>query len=286
MAKDDKSPKKERSPKKKDKKLESKFTEEEREWVFALEAAIRNEKDLNVKKMKLSEWDLALHAVVAKDQPAKAIQRLRRLQKFKEAYQVRDDSTVYEAIRIVHDFVHAHPDFLQAFGQDELGRWVIVFQLNGLLTTGPETSSIERKFAALYYICHALQPDLDAVRFGTVWIGDFEGITRQSLSMNIVNGGRALCRDSYPIKVKDVPCLNAPPRWSAVYAMCRPFFSRGLRDKMVYGCSPQLIQKNFPKHLLAKALGGTQSQHDILDLLEENIRKRFEMQETFRLNLL
>ncbi len=266
-------------------KLQTKLNEEERLWVIGLQEELRKSPDLD----GVSEWDIACHAIVAKNQPLKAIHRLRRIKQFQQAYKVPQHPTVYEAIKTMHDFCHAHPDFIQAIGKDVSGRWVLSFQLKGLTTTDqPQgTMSLEKEFAALYFLFMSLQPDLDSVRTGTIWIGDLVDVSRQTLSLSIVNGARSLCRDAFPIKVADVPCLNAPPKLSAVYAFCRPFFSTHLYEKIVWDCTPQLLKKHFSKQVLSKAFGGTctQSKNAILDVLEENLVRRFENQETFRLNI-
>jgi hypothetical protein len=258
--------------------LKEKLTDEERVWVIALEDALRKTKE---DFGKVTEFDIALHAIIAKDEPQKTIKRLRRLKRFKEQYNVRQDNTVYEAIKIVHDFLHQYPDFLQAFNQDKFGRWVIFFHLKGLAQPGKG----DERFIALYYIFHALQPDLDSVRNGTIWIGDFQDVTRQDI-LGMLNGGRALCRDSYPIKIKDFPCLNSPSVISTTFAVSRPFMSKCVKEVMAINCTVPMVQKHFSKKLLSKALGGTQSQIEIMDILEENIKKRFENEELFRLKLL
>jgi hypothetical protein len=266
-------------------KAKSKLNEEERIWVINLKDELRNCPDL----MGVSEWDIACQAIVAKNQPLKAIHRLRRLKKFQQAYKIPQHPTVYEAIKTLHDFCHDHTDFIQAIGQDVLGRWVLSFQLKGLTNVQQQEQevSMESEFIALYFLFAALQSDLDAVRKGTIWIGDLQDISRRTMPLSLVNGARAMCRDSYPIKVQDAPVINVPPRWSAVYALCRPFFSPHLMEKLVWGCTPELLKKVFPKHVLSKgSLGGTQSQQDILDVLEHNLTRRFDNQESFRLNIL
>lgn len=263
--------------------IKTKLNEEERLWVINLQEELRSAPDLN----GISEWDIACHAIVAKNQPAKAVHRLRRLQKFRKDYKVPQHPTVYEAIQTMHDFFHAHPNFVQALGQDVLGRWVLSFQLKGLATSEQKPEmSVESQFTALYFLMGALQPDLEAVRKGTIWIADLQEVSRQNLPLSLVNGARALCRDAYPIKVQDAPCWNCCPKWSAVYVLCRPFFSTHLTEKLVWDCTPQVLKKFFPMRVLSKALGGTQSENDILDLLEENLTRRFDNQESFRLNIL
>jgi hypothetical protein len=252
------------------------LTDEERVWIIQLEDAIKSSGEAEIGKV--TEFDIALHAIVAKDKTAKAMHRLRRQKIFKETYNIRDDITVYEAIHIVHRFINAHPGFLLSFGKDTFCRWVVFFSLKSLALRADADDG--ETLAAFYYIVQAMQPDLDAARFGTVWVGDLCEITRQQIPLT---GARALFQDSYPIKVKDFPCLNAPSRFSVVYAMCWPFISRKLRQVMVLDCTADKVRRHFPRNLLRPDLGGTQQPADILELLETNLKKRFANDESFRL---
>lgn len=256
----------------------------ERLWLINLQAELRKHKEVP----SVSDFQLASHAAVAKDQPRKAKYRIQGLQKFRQEYNVPEHPTVYEAIKSLHEFVHARPLFVQAFGQDLQGRWVLSYQLKGL--TDPSCHrhemTTEQEFTALFFLFWAMQPDLEAVRKGSIWIGDMEGITRQNLPTPIVNGFRALCRDSFPTTVKYVTCWNVPPIFSMVYTYCRPYFSAHLAKNLVWGCPKEKLQELFPCHVLARSLGGTQSQNDILDALEANLTKRFENEKSFRLNII
>ncbi|KAG7346751.1 CRAL/TRIO domain containing protein [Nitzschia inconspicua] len=255
------------------------LTPKERGWTNELEAAIHNsQEDFG----KLSDFELAAHAIVAKEDTELALKRIRRLQQFKKTCNISSDMTVFQAIQLLHRFVHAYPGFLQAFGTDTYERHVFTFRLQCLKSPPPFNHSEEDQFAALYYIFHALQPDLDAIRKGTIFVGDIEGITRQYFSLSLFNGGRSLTKDSYPIKVKDFPCVGSPPRFSAVYAMCWPFFSTKLRQKYV-ACTPAQLQQHFPRKLLPQRLGGVMSEKDLMEKLEESLKKRFENEECFRL---
>jgi hypothetical protein len=260
----------------------SAIDEDERLWIINLQDELRrNNKDLR----PLSHFDLASHSVVCKNRPLKAVHRLRRLEKFKLQYNVPEHPTVYEAIKSVETFVHARPDFLQAISQDSLGRWVLSYQLQGLTDPSYHKAelTIEQEFTALYFLLLAMQPDLEAVRNGTIWIGDLQNITVQNLPISIVNGVRALCRNAFPIKVRDAPCWNAPSRFSAVYALCRPFFSAHLTEKLVWDCTPQVLQSFFSSQVLPRSLGGTQTRNEIMDILEANLTRRFENNKSFQL---
>jgi hypothetical protein len=255
------------------------LTPKERGWTNELEAALQNHRD---EIGKLSDFEIAAHAIVAKDNVELALHRIRRLKTFKEKYNLPNDMTVFQAIQLLHKFQHAYPGFIQAIGNDGYNRYTFVFRLSALSSYPPFNHTEEERFAALYFIFHALQPDLDSIRNGCIFVGDLQGITRQYFTLDLFSGGRCLTKDAYPIKIKDFPCISPPPRFSAAYAMCMPFFSATLRQKYVK-CHPKLLQTYYSKVLLPQRLGGIMKETEIMELLEENLKKRFENEESFRL---
>lgn len=257
---------------------------EERGWTVALEGAIQSAGGDHEDLGRLTDFEIAAHAIVAKDDTDLALHRIRRMKKFKDSLGVGDDggTTVFHAIQVLHRFFHAYPDFVHAFGTDLYGRHTVFFRLAALTSPPPFNHTEQDRMTALYYLFHAMQPDLDAVRRGTVWIGDLTDVTRQTLSLGLFAGGRALTKDSYPIKVKDFPCLSAPSRFSAVSAICWPFFSAKLAKKYV-AVTPVQLKDHFPPELLSRELGGTMSPADVMERIEDSLKRRFDNEESFRL---
>jgi hypothetical protein len=261
----------------------------ERGWTIELEQAIASAPDRHLFE-KLSDFEIAAHAIVAKDDTALAMKRIRRLKSFKDSNGISHEVTVFQAMQLLHKFFHAYPDFVQSVGVDAYNRNFICFKLSALTSPPPFNHTEKERFAALYYIFHALQPDLDAVRRGTVWLGDLGGSTRQTVlpsnaimqSSTMFHIGRALLVESYPIKVKDFPCINAPSKFSGLYLLCWPFFSKKLSAKYI-PCTSRQIQDHFSKTILPKSLGGSMPSQKILEILEENLQKRFDSEQAFRL---
>lgn len=261
------------------------LTPKERQWTMELEQAISQADDRDETLGRLSDFEIAAHAIVAKDNTTLALKRIRRLKAFKDTHGISREVTVFQAIQMLHKFFHAYPDFVQAIGVDTYDRQCCCFRLEALTSPPPFNHTEKDRWCALYYLFHALQPDLDAIRRGTVWIGDLEGGTRQTLlanSMSIYLGGRSLTVESYPIKVKDFPCVHSPSKFSGLYVLCWPFFSKTLAKKYI-ACTPRQVQDHFSKTLLPKSLGGTMPSQRVLEILEENLKMRYENEESFRL---
>jgi len=261
----------------------------ERGWTIELEQAIASAPDRHIFE-RLSDFDIATNAIVAKDNTELAMKRIRRLKAFKDTNGISHEVTVFQAMQLIHKFFHAYPDFVQSVGVDNYNRHFICFKLSELKTPPPFNHTEKERFAALYYIFHALQPDLDAVRRGTVWLGDLEGSKRQTVlpsssfmqNNTMYYNGRALLVESYPIKVKDFPCINTPSKFSGLYVLCWPFFSKTLSKKYI-PCTTQQIQDHFSNKILPTSLGGTMTSQKVLEVLEENLRNRFDNEQGFRL---
>jgi hypothetical protein len=267
------------------------LTPKERGWTMELEQAIASAPDRHDFE-RMSDFEVAAHAIVAKDDTALAMKRIRRLKLFKDNNSIiSHEMTVFQAMQSIHKFFHAYPEFVQAVGVDTYNRQCICFKLSVLTSPPPFNHTETERFTALFYIFHALQPDLDAVRKGTVWLGDLEDVTRQTLMSNymiqpnaLYFGGKGLTVESYPIKVKDFPCINAPTKYTqpALYMLCWPFFSKKLTKKYI-PCTQQQIKEHFPKNLLPRSLGGTMSTQQVLEVLEEKLQKRYDTEQAFRL---
>ena len=236
---------------------------------------------------KPSDLEIAAHAIRAKGDTAKALHRMRRLKQFKDRYGIPDfvleeeDAPTTKSkqsphvveqeriLQLLQKFLTAYPNFLQRIGLDPHNRVVIQFRLCALRWTVPPpfNHSDEERFAALYYLLHALQPTLDQIRMGTVWIGDLEGIGSTTggdgggsvrPTAEIYHGGRLLLRDSYPLKVDDIPCVEGPSKFSTLYLSLYPFLSRHFLAKYI-SVTPEMLRHHFPAEFLSDRLQGNHS---------------------------
>jgi hypothetical protein len=264
---------------------------------------------------KPSDLEIAAHAIRSKGDILKSLKRIRRLKQFKDMYGIPDftisgsstssgiidesqsqdqegdenedeDDDNEDVTRILQImkkvFFIAYPNFIQKIGIDKHNRVVIMFRLENLRWTEcpPFNHNEQERFQALYYLMNCIQPTLDSIRMGTVWIGDLEDIELGSISsisttttttgstgtsVNIVRptsdiykGGRLLLRDSYPIKVDDICVIDCPSRLSKIYLCIYPFMSSHFVSKFVR-VTPQLLQQHFSSELLSNRLNGIRS---------------------------
>ena len=214
---------------------------------------------------KPSDFEIAAHALRAKGDTSKGLKRLHRMKIFKDAYNIpafdvdsgssRSDP-IKPILKLMKKFLTAYPQFVQKIGIDKFGRVAVQLQLDGLRWSQPSpfNHTETERFQAFYYLLHATQPTLESIRRGTVWIGDIQNVTERP-SAALFRGGRMLLRDSYPIKVQDVPVVHCPPRFSKVYATTYPFFSSHFVSKFVR-VTPDVLRAHFPPELLSDRLRG------------------------------
>lgn len=209
-----------------------------------------------------SDFELASHAMIGKGNTERAIKRIRRLSAFKETYRVpcfetdindnEDDIEAHiEAILLViKKFLLAYPDFIKSIGLDNHGRIAIVVRLRGLRwsTPPPFNHTEAERFKALYCLMQCMQPTVEAVRRGTVWIGDLGGVTEKPASEFLV-GCRMLLRDSFPMRVEDIPVVRCPPIWSGAFVGTRAYWSRKFAEKFIR-VDPETLRRHFPPELL------------------------------------
>uniref|UniRef100_A0A7S4EHS8 CRAL-TRIO domain-containing protein n=1 Tax=Pseudo-nitzschia australis TaxID=44445 RepID=A0A7S4EHS8_9STRA len=214
---------------------------------------------------KPSDFEIAAHALRAKGNTSKGLKRLQRMKIFKDAYNIPDfdldsgsnrNDPIKPILKLMKKFLTGYPQFLQKIGIDKFGRVAVQLQLDGLRWSQPPpfNHTETERFQAFYYLLHATQPTLESIRRGTVWIGDIQNITERP-SAALFRGGRMLLRDSYPIKVQDVPVVDCPPRFSKVYATTYPFFSSHFVSKFVR-VTPDVLRAHFPPELLSDRLRG------------------------------
>jgi hypothetical protein len=271
--------------------VDSVLTPEEREWAFALEEALygndagrndgakrrafrRSQRQSWVERVNTNsnnpyvsmptDFELATHAMIAKGNTHKAIRRIKRLAAFKELYRVPDfesdedhpettEANVEAVLLLVKKFLVAYPEFIKSVGMDKHGRVTMVIRLRGLRWSHPPPFNHTEadRFRALYCLLNALQPTVESVRRGTVWIADLGGVAERP-DAAFLEGIRKLLRDAYPIRVEDVPVVRCPPLWSGAFCATRPFWSRHFGQKFVRVDSGTL-KMHFPPELLAGA---------------------------------
>lgn len=159
----------------------------------------------------VSDFEYLQHAIVAKDKVQKALGRMRNLEEFRSKYNIKEDEDPEEALRLARAFQDKFPGFLVGAGQDSEGRAV---QVNESRNFFPQKIEDEEGWRCLmagtFHSFTALQPDVEAVRKGMLFLSDAGGAGLQNTSSEFQKRSRSSFQDSYPVRIEKIVVLDAP----------------------------------------------------------------------------
>ena len=262
-------------------------SDKERGWALAVKEAMIEE-DIVLAKT-ISDFEYVQHAIIAKDKPAKAIKRIRRLDKFRKEHDIptnHEKLSADDALKKIQAFEAKSPGMFLSFGKDSSGSGSYLSTWNYasfLPANYQEASDWKDCFAAFYYMLDAMQPDFDAIRSGIVMLADAENLGWQNFSLEMEKQAAHLYQDAYPIRIQNITMLNSPTVFKAIYAICKPFLNKKVKDVIHLNGNLQDIQGEFSKNILATTMGGTQTTADMEDAMHDGLRHRYSNMASFTL---
>ena len=147
------------------------LSDEELEWVWALKIAVEADEDLK----PLSDLEYVHQALFAKENTEEAVKRVRGLQYFREEYRICDHPE--EGVRLIEAWMNKHPGFLLSVDVDEIhGHFIMVYDYAKRRPGEIKTPEDWRDhLGGMYYLMHAMQNNVHAIREGIVHICECEG---------------------------------------------------------------------------------------------------------------
>ena len=242
-------------------------------WTDAIQVALSTQPQSQSSSpipLMLNDFELSAHALISKGNSEKALHRIRRLQSFRQAYKINTHATVYQAMERISTLVNKK--VVTSFGT-QAGQSIVSIQVSRL-----PSISIE----AIYYLLLAMTPTVDHISKGSIFILNFDSAQKDDI-LKVLTPLRHLCRDSLPIKVVAVIALNAPPKLSAMNALCMPFTSRAVQQRLIRNSTTLIETQITDKSILPPYLGGTQTLSATLQQLERSLQLRWEHQEQYRI---
>lgn len=258
------------------------LSEEERGWAIAIkEALTKEDADLAT---SISDFGYAHHAIIAKDKVSKALKRIRRLDTFRKEHGIPIATTSEEAMEKIQSFEAGSPGMFLAFGQDDEGHYVSTWNYSAFLPANyQKPEDWKNCFAAFYYLFDAMQPDIAAVRSGIIMLADAEHLGWKNFSLEMEKHAAHLYQDAYPIRIKHMIMLHSPLIFKAMYALCKPFLSKKVKDAIQLNGKVPEVQEVFPKSILATTMGGYQSTTEMEEEMRKALKLRYSNEASFRL---
>jgi hypothetical protein len=232
----------------------------------------------------ISDLEYVQHAIVAKNVVSKALKRIRRLKAFKEEHGISETATVEETTEMLKRLEDLSPSMFMGFGKDDKGRYVTTWNYNAFLPAAYQNPEDWKAcFSAFYYLFDAMQPDIASIREGIVMIADCEGVGWKNFSLKMEKQAAHLYQDAYPIRIKEMTMLNPPSVFKVIYALCKPFLSKRVKEVLHMNGKVDEIQNRIPIGVLPTTLGGTQGTLDMAQSMEDALNLRFENKSQFTL---
>ena len=286
-------------------------TEQELAWAARLkQAATADDDSSGIDVKDVSDWEFLQHAIVAKDNTAAALTRLRNLQALKQRYGIIRDGSVDEAARDLKTFLQTHPGLYLS-----LATWTTSCtsttsddnDKNNSLPVGTQIFCSEYQhfnaarmkseeayavyMRAAFYVLQAAQCNLPAVRAGLMLYLDVLGALRYR-SFQTEARARALYGQAYPIRIQGVVLLTASLALRMAYQwLFRPWMSTKVKSVLYmpavardeYLLNHVSSSSTTPKSCLPQAWGGDLAVDDFYDTILDRLRQRYHLVETFRL---
>ena len=176
-------------------------TELELKRASQIKEAAEADPDLNTDM--ILDLEFLHHAIVAKENIALAVQRLKRMQAFKKQYGIQLDGDMEQAKRDIAVFFAEHSGLHLALGALPDGSHVLCqdhSKFYASMLNTPEAYAI--RFRGLFYFLHAVQHNITAMRAGCHAITDMKEATWRNFNFKYM---RQCAQLVYQKRIHSVP---------------------------------------------------------------------------------
>lgn len=259
-------------------------TEQEKAWAIAIKSTVEADEKLD----NLTDMEYLQHAIVAKEKVEKALKRVKRMQAYKKKYGIAKDGDDYEAgWKVIQQFFDQQPGMMTGIGIDTKGRLVSCFDYKKFMPKKVKTEEDWKIFmGAFFYMFQALQPNVAAIRDGTVWICDCKGMGWDNFSLEIEKRGAEFYSDAYPMRIKELAMIDAPKIINAMYNLIKVFLSQKIKDSMCFEKKESYFESRkgvYPADVLPEPLGGTANDELVAKRFQEYLKQRCDNIASFKL---
>ena len=267
-------------------------TEQELVWAARLKE-VATADGSGVDADEVSDWEFLQHAMVAKANTFKALDRLKNLQALKRRYGIIRDGSVDEAARDLRTFLQTHPGLYMSLANhssEDEGTQVFCSEYQRFQSSRMKSEEAYAVYMrAAFYVLQASQSNVAALRAGMILLLDVYGALRYR-SFQTEARARELYGKAYPIRIQRVILLQASGTLRAIYRfVLQPLLSRKVKECLVMAPSRKKDQElrdqceDIPASSLPKGWGGDLPVDDFYDTILARLRERYQMEETFRL---
>ena len=262
-------------------------TAEERKRALLIKQAATE--DAAIDHENMADFEFVQHAIIAKDNVAKALMRIKRLQAFKGRYGILMDGAVDDGLRDVIAFDQSFPGFTLGIGHnDKDGTQLLCYDFSKYkahsINKGDEGYAVCMR--AFFYALQASQCDFDAIRAGVRVLGDFGNLGWENFSVQAEKRAASLYSNCYPMRIKEMAMMNCNALIRVFYKLLKVFLSEKARQALVM---PQrrdehLQNQKYPAAAIPTAWGGKLTLQVSAQTFANKLQERYENAAKFRLD--
>ena len=208
------------------------LTAQERQWALDVKEAVEGLPDLD----NVTDFMYAQIALVTQGDLEKAVERAYILQGFREEFDFRDN---FEQGKVALDrFVRRHPGYILHFFFDGQ-RYLVVHDVTKFdITCVNSHEEAKQMLCGAFYTFHAIHPDLEAVRKGSLYIMECEGYLWKAPKMvnfRIFRMGFQDIMAVYPLNLYKMRFCNTGVLINTLTSMVRKYIPASIHSKFELG---------------------------------------------------
>lgn len=210
------------------------LSDEERQWAINIKNAIEQEEDM----APMSDFFYGQLAIVDKGDTEYAVERARMLQYFQQEYCIQENAEF--SIKVGREFQRLMPEFLMALQyQKQSGNFLLALDISGLHAHGVEANEGTNRlfFQAIYYLCHAMNPDFKSIRQGPIILGENAGFDwKRNFGIKTMKRLWSELTGVYPYQFQKLKNFNTGVLYNVLVSMAKPVIPKDIYCKFEMGC--------------------------------------------------
>lgn len=209
------------------------ISQQETDWALALKEAVLAGEE--TKDIRISDMELVQYAMVERGHISKAVERIRRISLFKATYQIED--TPEEGVACARKLMEHHPGW--SLSVDQCPRMKHYVHVVDFAKWHPGRIRLERDWQVfmrgVYYLCTAFNPNLEAVRNGTLFIMEGEGMGWDNLCLEFEARFWQEHMGQYPLHIHEFSWVNTPMIGNIFFSLLKPILPERVREVIQLG---------------------------------------------------
>ncbi|CAB9511520.1 expressed unknown protein [Seminavis robusta] len=261
------------------------LTAQEKQWALDIKEAFADDDEICAKVF--SDMQIAIFAIVDRDDVGRSLERAQCLQAFRMQYNIND--AVQEGIDIFRRQQDICPGMLLSIEEcpndDGRGSHALVMDLAKYfpLRFLDNPKDFRCSIGSIYYSILCTQPDLTSVRDGFRQVFECDDVGWENACFKAELKSVDELLTSLPYRRKQVKCLRMPSVLLVVLHLLRPFMPKEEYDAFSYGSED--LQIEFPDRIdqFYMQPNADQAFEHLMKRCTSLLKRRVENEESFRL---